>query len=198
MSVARVYVVKKARKAQRPCSKCGAAINPGDGYRYWEPYFRSNYKVTRCMKSECTPRPSERESSAMATVLAAQESAEDTISAWTGEDGSVSELESARDSVVEALDEVIDQYREADENFGGGGMTQSGERADDLESQKDELESVDFEEFDESSWEQCEDAETDDHDQDTCDDCQEARSQAIQDWADEQRSILEDALGNIG
>lgn len=198
--------IRPANKAQPlpnyKCGKCGDEIKVGDPYIYWEPYFRSSAKSVRCTKSSCYPRPSERESSAMATILAAQEAAQDTIAQWDREN--ISDLEAARDDVVQAYEEVIEQYREADESFGGQGATEAAQRAEDLESEKDEWESLDFDEFDESEVEECdheeedpdeEDAEVEEHDNDTCEEYQERLLNAREEWADEQVAKFEEMPG---
>lgn len=199
MSVKRIYNVAKARKAQRPCSKCRTAINPGDGYLYWEPYFRSNFKQVRCLKSECYPRPSERESSLMSSVLAAQEAVEDALQDLSGaEDASF--FNDLAGDVVSALEEVIDQYREADGNFGGGGSSASGERADELEDAKSEVESFYAEDPPErADVDGCEahniNAAQDERE---CEDCEALFQEALDTWREEQASNLQDALSNIG
>jgi len=198
MSVARLYTVKKARKAQRNCSKCGTPINPGDSYRYWEPGFRSNYKVVRCSKSECTPRPSERESSKMATPMAALEDAQANLDGYRGSpEDDTSTLQGELDSVRDSLQETADEYREADEQFGGGGNTESGEKADMLEEAANELESASFEDWDED-WEKCDehlDSEDDTHE--SCDECAESYLNKRNEWWDAQIEVASDALGEV-
>lgn len=53
----RVTTVKKARKDQGNCTRCGEAIKAGDGYRWWS--FRYGGTYRRCMKPECSPRASD-------------------------------------------------------------------------------------------------------------------------------------------
>jgi hypothetical protein len=109
MSVARVYTSKKVRKDWK-CEKCGAAIRKGvDGRITFSVGFRG-YEHTRCTRPECFPSTSERESSAVATVYAAQESV-DLASCQSLED-----LESAIQEVVDACEEVADEY-ESNEMF---------------------------------------------------------------------------------
>jgi len=206
VSVKRIYNVAKARKAQRPCSKCGTAINPGDGYLYWEPFFRSNFKQVRCLKRECYPRPSERESSLMSSVLAAQEAVEDALEDTSGAEDASFFNDLAAD-VVSALEEVIDQYREADENFGGGGSSASGERADELEDAKSEIESFYAEDAPErGDLDACDKAdpqnpwnpEHGDGNKEGCEECDAIWAEALDTWREEQASNLQDALSNIG
>lgn len=124
------------------CGKCGDEIQVGAPYLYWEPYFRSSMKSIRCMKASCSPRPSERDSSLMSSVLAAQESVEASLSEATQE--SASDFEELAQEMADALEEVIDQYKEADEHFGGQGSSEAGQKAEELESSKDEIESLSF------------------------------------------------------
>jgi len=49
----RVITVKKARKDQGTCGKCGEPIRAGDAYRWWK--FRYGGKRIRCSKPECAP-----------------------------------------------------------------------------------------------------------------------------------------------
>ena len=53
----RVNTVKKSRKDQGPCSKCGKEIKKGDGYLYWEFAFGPTYK--RCAEPGCRPTASD-------------------------------------------------------------------------------------------------------------------------------------------
>lgn len=179
------------------CSRCQVEIKPGDPYLYWEPGFRSNYKVVRCMKTTCSPRPSERESSLVQEILAAQESVEDQINGLSAGDADESTFEALRDEVSEAFENVIQQYNDADEAMGGSQATQAYERAEELEGQKDEIDSVDFdpkptaEDIDESC---------DAHEEfnDECDDCNALLEEKVEQWFDDAKSALEDALSQIG
>jgi ribosomal protein L9 len=138
-------VISKDKSRPNPlkkCGKCGDTINVGDPYLYWEPYFRSSMQAVRCMKPTCFPRPSERESSLIAGVLSAFESVEDAIA--KNDQESASDFKSLRDELSESMDEVIEQYKEAAQPFGDAGPNM--EAAENLESQKDEVDGLDFEE----------------------------------------------------
>jgi len=184
------------------CSRCGVEIEVGDPYLFWTPGFRSHYKVIRCMKPTCYPRPSERESSLMAEIMGAQESVEDSLSG--GGQESSSDFEELRDQVKEALESVIDQYREADEAMGGTGSTASAERADELESSKDELEGLDFDERPErDELDGCPAAgieneeghvEHTDENVEGCEACDQIYDDAMDDWREEQSEKLSDAM----
>lgn len=189
------------------CGKCGVEIAVGTPYRYWEPYFRSSAKSVRCMKSECTPRMSELESSNLAQAYSAQEDAEANLNAMMGQPGETADIHAAVSEFADSLDELASEYRQADENFGGGGSTQSGETADTLESTASDLQS--FSVSDEEQEEFCERhsdegtaAEMDeswtegdnlDEVREACDECNEKR----QDWwnaqVDEALSVVSEA-----
>lgn len=147
MSQAKVVEVKHARAEYR-CEKDGTVIAKGDPYRWYVVGFRSKHRRIRCMKATCTPRPSEKESSNLSEVYAAQESATDALDnlstqVESEEDakGLVEEIKSILEEAAGSISEVADGYREADENFGGGGSTEMGEWADTLDEAKDALES---------------------------------------------------------
>jgi hypothetical protein len=134
-----VHTVQHANKDQGKCEKDGTPLPKGSAYRWWTVGFRSRYKHVRCMKSTCTPRRSELESSLVSSVMAAQEDAEANLQALYGLDagGGDDVAQSARDAledVAASIDEVVRQYRDQDEQFGGGGNTDSAQRADDLDA----------------------------------------------------------------
>ena len=99
MSLARVYTTKKVRK-DWTCGKCGAPIRKGiEGRISFAVGFRG-FEQTRCLKPECYPLPSERESSAVASVYAAQEAADFSTAA------SLEDLEQMVQDVADACEEV--------------------------------------------------------------------------------------------
>jgi len=127
--VPRVHT-QTARKSkyERTCSMCRGAIYPGQSYHSWS--FR--YGGTYYQHAACGyPRRSQLTQSAMGEVYAAIEAAEETIANWDG-DG-LGDLTSAVEEVAAATESVIDQYREADEAFGGYGATESAERGEEPE-----------------------------------------------------------------
>lgn len=194
MSTARIYTVAKARKDQGRCSKCGDAIPAGAGYLYWEPGFRSSYKVRRCTKTSCYPRPSERESSLMQEVMAAQEAAEDVAEQFEQSGEDETDLQTALDDVQAAIENVASQYRDAAEAFNGQGP--NAEKADELE-----YISLDasFEPFDEEDVDQC-DVHADSDElgpQADCDACQENVEEKKSEWRTEQAQALRDALEEV-
>jgi hypothetical protein len=154
----RVTVHDRSQPLPMPkCAKCGVTIEVGDPYRWFSVGFRSHYKQIRCTKPICTPRESERESSGIRSeILAAIETAADDLDALT-EVSDASEVEAIVQQVGEAFRSAADQYREADEAFGGGGNTENGERADICESGADELESWGTSGDSEPDYEGCDD-----------------------------------------
>lgn len=193
MSVARIKYTQRSQKPAK-CEKCHDELPKGSALKYFFVGFRSRYKHVRCMKQECSPRTSELESSRMSEAYAAQETAEDALAAARDTPGDASDLDSIVQEFADALDELAGEYREADEQFGGGGGTQSGERADELENASSELGSFQAEDF-EDPEEPC-----DEHEeagwQMECDDCQEKSDEAKTTWWAEQVDAAESALGD--
>lgn len=134
MTVQKIETVKTSRKDQGKCSKCGTELPVGTGYLCWYPGFRSKTKIVRCLKSECYPRPSERETSKAVTILAAQEAFEDDLQSFD-EPG---EVEAAVQEVADAVREVADEYQEALDQWGNGNESMS-EKVDHYTSQCDEI-----------------------------------------------------------
>ena len=123
------------------CERDGTLINKGEPYRWFKVGFRSNYKHIRCMKPECTPRPSELESSNLATAYAAQEDALDSANSVDNPD----DAQQVVDEFSSALQELAEEYRTASENPNTGVVfnTDAEERADTLESAAGELDGFD-------------------------------------------------------
>lgn len=196
MSVARVYT-QVARKDQGSCNKCGTALPPGTRYHKYYIGFRSNYAYKRCTKPECFPRPSERESSKMAGVYAAEEGFEDALAALDAGDpeADASSIEDALAAFAEGVREVAQEYRDASsewEQNSGGENYEWTEKADGLESAADEIEnfnpSVDMDDVAPCTvhgddWEPEEGDEIADlgEAREACTDCQIARQDA---WAE--------------
>jgi hypothetical protein len=170
----RVNTVKKSRKDQGSCGKCGDPLPKGSPYRFWK--FRYGGKRKRCMKDECSPRRSDLTQSKMAAVYDAQDDAEETLASWDREDVSV--LRGALESLAETVREVGEEYAEAAEPFGNSGENQ--ERADELESWADSLESAasELEEYEDQDCDTCdgegvEDCEACDGNGTTDEDCED-------------------------
>lgn len=124
---------KSARGASRSCGRCGATIAPG------QPYFQFSFRYggTHYRCKDHYPKPSELTQSKVSTIYAAVEEAEESLPGLDTFD----DIAQVVDTVAEAAREVADEYREADEAFGGYGATQSAELADELEGWADELDS---------------------------------------------------------
>lgn len=176
MSLAKVYTTKKVRKDWR-CEKCGAEIKKGeDGRVSYSVGFRGR-EVTRCTKTECFPKPSERESSAVASVYAAQEDV-DFSSAETYDD-----IEQMIEDVAAAAEEVADEY-ESSEMFEINEDLQ--ERADLLREAADTLR---------DSWADGLDDEPQGDDED--DEARAGFAEAHQAWLEEARSLADSAVNDM-
>ena len=185
----RVNYVKAARKA-RICGRCGRAINPGEGYRYWS--FRYGGDRVRCMRAECTPRRSELTQSKMGEAFSALETAEEELAAArAGEIGEQSDIQQIIEAAAEEVRRVADEYREADEQFGGGGMTDNSERADEAEEAADALEGF-SPSADPADAEECSEADEEGHDSDSCEACAEERQRVWEELIDEAESVLQE------
>lgn len=177
MSQARVYTTKgPVRKDGLTCGKCGDPIRKGiDRRRTFSVGFRG-FERTRCMKDSCTPTRAELESSATSSVYAAIDGADiDSASSYD-------DLIAIRDEIVSAIDEVVSEYE-------GNEMLEINY---DLQERKDQLENASSElaewEPDESEPEQGE------LDEDESEEDFEARHQ---EWLDNARASLSEAVGNL-
>jgi hypothetical protein len=194
--VRRIKVADKSKPLPNDkCGKCGDEILPGMPYRWWTVGFRSSYVSRRCMKSTCSPKQSELESSQLSELWAAQEDAEDALNAMDTV-RSVTDAEDAvqdiLNNVAEVADDLASRYREADEAFGGGGATESGEKADNLEAVSSDLGSFSLNLSDPEGCGEEVDGETHDEPVEGCDDC-EANVDA---FTDEVRTAAQDALSD--
>lgn len=178
MSLAKINRIGKVRKATK-CEKCGDEIAVGQPAVKYAVGFRGRTRV-RCSKAVCFPQPSERESSLVSSVYAAQEEADPSTA------GSLDDLNEIRDDVVTSTREVAGEY-EGSEMFDKNYDLQ--ERADTLNSAADELE--DWEPADEEPTE--DDRNTWQHggtDYDTFGDAHDA-------WLDAARDSLSSAINEM-
>ena len=144
MSIARVTTVAKSMKPY-VCEKCRTELPKGSEYRHYKVGFRSHYRHIRCMAAECTPRPSELESSKMSQVYSAQEDFEAALDAATCAD----DIRTALEEYGNAVREVGEAYREAGTDDNGTEWSpDSIERAEALESAGDEIEGIEIEDPD--------------------------------------------------
>ena len=131
-------------KSERICTECHLPIEPGQTYHSWSFRFGGKY----VMHAECGyPRRSQLTQSKMGSLYDAIEDAEQQLKQWDGDD--LETVKSIIEGVADAAGEVRDEYRDADEQFGGYGSTQSAERADELDYWVGDLESFYPDEFEE-------------------------------------------------
>lgn len=170
-------------KKERRCARRGGClldgtIEPGQEYQSWSFRFGGTYyQHVACGR----PARSQLTQSAMGEVYDAIETAEATIGEWDG-DGTM-DLASAIEEVAGAAESVMEQYREADEAFGGHGATEAAQRADDLEGWKDELDQFFAEDFQGDEPEEGE-ART------------EEQQEEFDNWVEEQRQEAQSVLDN--
>jgi uncharacterized protein YjbJ (UPF0337 family) len=187
MSVAKVKTIQKAQKDQGKCGSCGVELPKGSSYIWWTMGFRSNHKYKRCTKSECFPKPSTRETSKFATILAAQETFAENIDSLT----EVGEIEGAVADVATAVGEVRDEYQDALDSWENGNE-QLQEKVDHYEGQASELESWTWDGDEEPRWcDEHEDASSEDRG--NCDDCMSAEEE----WIESVRDSAREAVDNI-
>lgn len=146
--MARVNYVKKSRKAQPNCGKCGAELPVGSAYKWVQPRYQGIR--TRCMSCPSW-RPSELTSSSqLSTIYGAQE-------AWDNDLGQgFASLEDAASSLRSAAEEIRsagEAYEESASNMEDGfghetmmseELKEKGESvvswADEIEQAADQLE----------------------------------------------------------
>lgn len=155
----RVNHVAKARKDQGHCCKCSKEIKVGDAYSWIKPRYGSR----RVVCGSCHFRNSDLTSSdKLSRVYEAQESAEDQVSGWDGEDAE--ELKGYVEELIEAVREVAEEYQSSadairDSFSDSPTADECEEKANELEGWADELEGFDPEDFDDSEYEEEEDEE---------------------------------------
>lgn len=170
MSLARVYTVKKSRK-EFTCGSCQTTIPKGSLVHHYSVGFRGRTQH-RCEAHP--PSRSERESSMVAPVWDALDTAEAGLSdCVTGED-----FENLLQEVSDSLEEVAGEY-EGSEMFERNPELQ--ERAETLNNSASELQSVSFDD----------EPERDDFDN------AESMDGAMAEWASEQREKAQEALNNV-
>jgi hypothetical protein len=220
--MARIHVVKKARKAPGNCSVCFKPIEIGTSYKWAAPRagkFARGHKVKA--HDHCQFRPSQLTTSEIkGAIYDAIETAENDISGWDGE--SLEDLKGILESAAESIKEAADNAREKAENIesGFGHSTATSdeltERADAIESFADEVTSAgdNIDEFDEDAtiaeveselgtfeeWalkEYGEDVKPADWDRERYDEAIKTEVEGKKDeWIENARSEASDALGN--
>jgi hypothetical protein len=219
----RINTVEHAQKKGLSCGKCGDKILHsrdekqtvtdkrtgkskkkivrvlGDGYRWIK--FNRGPKLIRCMKPACAFRSSDMTKGKMSGVYAAQETAQDAIAEW---DGDVEDLKQILTDAAEAIREVAQEYSDSADNmeqvFTGGSPTidECREKQESLESWADELEAIDFEEWDgpDEGDEPEEKDESEDEKKSEDDEPKNSQGQTRDEWREDQRSTAEEAIGN--
>lgn len=210
----RVNHVEKSRKSPGNCGSCRKEIPAGAPYKWAQGRYTD--KKIRC--GECQFRPSDLTGSdKLSRVYAAQETLQDFLASWSNDDG-LDGLQDACSTAAEEIREVAQEYSDAAEAMGGAGEEMQ-EKADNLEGWAEEIEDAgnQGEEF-EVSFEDSEDCPvcgmTADLERGHAEEghylCSNAacghdfkleeqkngNSQTREEWADEIRSQIEDALGN--
>lgn len=207
----RIHAVKHSLTAL-VCSRCHCEIKPsrdekqtvtvkgkrvkktvrvlGDPYRWIK--FQKRPRNVRCMAAACAFKRSDLTTSEkLGRLYDAQDAAEDAIAAWSGE---ADDLKTILSDLASEVREVSQEYNESADNiensFPGGSPTidDCREKAEQLESWADEIEEVDFDE-----WEPAKESPEDpdgDSDEETNDD-----GQTRVEWADEQRDKASEVIG---
>lgn len=106
MSLAKVHRAKKARK-EWTCGKCRTTVHVGEPVLSFSVGFRG-YEQRRCDKPECYPTRSERESSLVAPVYDAIDSAD-----WNAAE-SVADLQTMLGDIAGVMTEVAGEYENSE------------------------------------------------------------------------------------
>lgn len=187
MSLARITQVTRAMKDQGVCeaADCGTEIKKGDSYLWYKVGFRSRHKHVRCV--DHPPRPSERESSLVASVYGAQEDFADQVGSLDTAD----DIREAVQVVAEAAREVAGEYEAAmyDQN-GNVWNTEAEERYNTLEAAADDLDSW---QPDEDEPTPCAEHEDGEEIVEGCDDC----STNVEEWLETTRTSASEAVDGI-
>ena len=141
----RVMIVKKAQKTQGECGRCSAKIEKGDGYKWWK--FRFGGRRVRCLKPECSPKPSDlTQSEFYGTLYGIKESVEKGLDDFRN-GGEPVDLASALNDAAQELRDLGEECQGKLDNMPEG--LQQGDtgqllenRAQECESKADELESA--------------------------------------------------------
>ena len=141
----RVTSVKKAQKNQGECTKCGVKIKKGDGYRWWK--FRFGGRYVRCLKPECSPKPSDlTRSEFYGTLYGLEESLNSALEDFR-KGGESADLASTLNELADELRNLGSECQDKLDNMPEG--LQQGDtgqllenRAQECESKADELESA--------------------------------------------------------
>lgn len=188
----RINTVKKARKAQGSCSKCGKVIAVGDAYKWIKP----RYGAKRVACSGCSFSDSDLTSSEkLGQVYDARDEADELVSDWDGQD--VEELRGYLQDAAEQIREVATEYQESADaimdNFPSGNPTseQCEENASELESYADALEDFEPESFEFDETNVGSQPGDDNHEQNL----EDAKVAQREQWVEDTRQQAHDAVG---
>lgn len=217
--MARTTYVEKARKApgscmSPTCSHAERTIAVGESYKHFS--IRS-HKGARGFKKvyhrDCSvPRSHTTTSSQLGTIYDAQDSGEQAIAALEADPENPESLREIASQVAEGIREAGEMYGESSDNIesGFGHSTyvsdELREKADGCENWADEVENLDFEEYDPDDFEAFSEApeqEKDESDEEFQARVEEHESKVedekqahMEAWWEEQTSALEDAINN--
>jgi hypothetical protein len=210
--MARTHVVKKAQKDQGRCMSPDCThesreITVGMSYKHFSiRAYKGGRGTKKVYHVNCFVPASHRTTSAqLGMIYDAQEGAEKALASLAPEEADASTFESIAADAAQGIREAGEMYVESADNMESGFGTSTyisdeiREKGDGCESWADEIESVDFEDFNEEDARS--DAEGEYADEDMTDDervdaIEEAVESKRQDWFDEQVSNLENALHN--
>lgn len=179
----KINQVKKARKDQGACGKCGVEIRKGDAYKWIK--FRYGGRRLRCMNRGCMFRPSDLTSSdKLSRVYGAQEALEDALKGWDRK--TLDHLSGAVEGCADDLREVASEYEESADSIrdsfpDSSTADECEEKAQGLEVWADEIEGA-FEEIDSFTWDDVEDG--------------QYYSEAREEWADVVVEEMEDIISD--
>lgn len=121
----RINRVKKSRKDQGNCSRCGVELPKGSAYRWIK--FRYGGKIKRCMSSTCAFRQSDLTSSdKLSTLYACQEAIEDEMTHLRENlpdfnpeeiEGTFTALASTIEDQTYEVENVADEYDQSAQNL---------------------------------------------------------------------------------
>lgn len=143
--MARLFIVKKSRKDQGECRKCGEVIKAGQPYKYADKRTSGHGFASVRLKwcESCTPRPSELMSGFAGEVQAAIESMEDDLSSATTPSDLGTALECGASTIQDLASETREKFDNMPDGFQQGDTGQLLEsRADALDEWASELESA--------------------------------------------------------
>ncbi len=142
----RVITVKKARKAQGNCGRCGDPISVGDSYRHWS--FRYGGTQRRCLKPSCSPRQSElTQNEVLVMAYSIGEQHFDLADNTEDFDDQVTEV---ADTIQEILDVIEEKMSNIEDGFGHTELESYynlEEQQGEVESWMDEVSGLDGSEF---------------------------------------------------